>query len=100
MVRGLQVVKCTAAGPGDARTGDGQISYAEFRGLVKLLEQERGGLRPKGYEPRRELMQGDIPPASVKSRKGFFSCQQCFPRSKLDRPKRKRRLVFRDRNRL
>ena len=27
----------------ERHAGDGQISYAEFRGLVKLLEQERGG---------------------------------------------------------
>ena len=32
--------------------GDGQISLSEFKGLVKTLEKERGGLRPKGYEPR------------------------------------------------
>ena len=27
--------------------GDGQISLAEFRGLIKTLEKERGGLRPR-----------------------------------------------------
>lgn len=27
--------------------GDGQISLTEFKGLVKTLEKERGGLRPK-----------------------------------------------------
>jgi hypothetical protein len=29
------------------KDGDGQISYAEFHTLVKSLENERGGLRPK-----------------------------------------------------
>ena len=31
------------------KDGDGQISYIEFKDLVRMLENERGGLRPKVY---------------------------------------------------
>jgi len=37
------------------KDGDGQISLAEFHTLVKSLENERGGLRPKGYEARLDV---------------------------------------------
>jgi len=40
--------------------GDGQISLTEFKGLVTSLEKERGGLRPRGYDP------GPVRAASVK----------------------------------
>jgi len=33
--------------------GDGQISLTEFKGLVTSLEKQRGGLRPRGYDPGR-----------------------------------------------
>jgi len=37
------------------KDGDGQISYIEFKDLVRGLENERGGLRPKGYEPHLDV---------------------------------------------